>query len=183
MSHKIPVFVISFFGLLAVDQLTKLWTIWTFPQPYVGELQIIDGWLSLTHAQNFGAAFSSLEGQWALFMVFTVVATVIVLDLLRRLRPDATFMAFVLGMILSGAMGNGLDRLRLGQVTDMIRVYTEYPPLKSWLVERFGTATWPIFNVADSVLLVGITLFLVHYLFLEEHESEEDEDAALEEPG
>lgn len=181
MLGKFPVFFLAFFGLLAADQLTKAWTIWTFPQPYVGEIQIIDGWLSLTHAQNFGAAFSSLEGQWGLFMVFTVVATVIVLDLLRRLRHDATFMAFVLAMILSGAIGNGLDRLRLGHVTDMIRVYTEYPPLKSWLMERFGTATWPIFNVADSVLLVGIALFLVHYLFLEERESSEEDDAALEE--
>lgn len=180
MANKFTVFAGVFFALLALDQATKSWTIWMFPRPGVGEVHLIPGFLSLVHAQNFGAAFSSLEGQQTLFLVFTVVATVIVLDLLRRLRTDALFMAGVLGMILSGAIGNGFDRVRLGHVTDMIRVYTEYPPLERWLVERFHTATWPIFNIADSVLLIGITFFLVHYLFLEEKESD-GEESALEE--
>ena len=181
VSKKLVVFLSVFVGLLAADQLSKSWTIWMFPKAGIGELQIIPGWLALTHAQNFGAAFSSFEGQWGMFMVFTVIATVIVLDLVRRLRPDATFMAAVLGMILSGAIGNGADRLFKGHVTDMIKVYTEYPPLRDWFIERFHTATWPIFNIADSVLLVGIALFLVHYLFLEENENEAEDEAALEE--
>lgn len=176
MSPKLAVFLGVMGFWVALDQATKAWTIWRFPQPGIGEVEIIPRFLSLVHAQNFGAAFSSMEGQFGLFAVFTVIATVIVLDLLRRLPRDATFMAAVLGMILSGAVGNGIDRLRLGHVTDFIKVYTEYPPLESWLVERFGTATWPIFNIADSVLLVGIGVFLVHYLFMEEGEPAEEGD-------
>ena len=162
---------------LLVDQATKYGT--TLLRVRVDEIPVIPGWLSIVHAQNFGAAFSSLEGQYWLFIVFVAVATVIVFELLRRLPADSPFMAVTLGMMLSGAWGNGLDRLTKGHVTDFIRVYADTPALKSWLIENFGTNTWPIFNVADSVLLVGVTIFLLHYLFLEEDEPVEV-DAALD---
>lgn len=164
----------------ALDQATKAWIVANVAYA-TEEIPVIPGFLSIVHAQNFGAAFSSLEGQWALFIVFTAIATVVILDLLRRLRPDAAFTAGILGLILSGAHGNGLDRLRLGHVTDFIRVYTDMPRPKAWLIENFGTNTWPIFNVADSVLLVGVSLYLVHYLFLEEAE-EAVEGKPAEEP-
>lgn len=180
-SRKYLVFAGMLGFWLALDQASKAWVVANLT---VGrdEIQIIPGFFSLVHAQNTGAAFSSLDGQWGLFMVFTAVATVIVLDLLRRLRTDALFMAGILGMILSGAWGNGIDRVRQRHVTDFLRVYTDMERPKAWLVENFGTNTWPIFNIADSVLLVGVALFLVHYLFLEEAEEAEPtqapEDAA-----
>lgn len=167
---------------LAVDQATK----WGATKLRVGvdEIPVIPGWLSAVHAQNFGAAFSSMEGQYALFLVFVAIATVIVFNLVRQMRHDDTFMAMTLGMILSGAWGNGLDRLRIGHVTDFIRVYTDSPGPKAWLIENFGTNTWPIFNIADSALLVGVTLFLVHYLFIEEHdEATTDPDTLLTSEG
>lgn len=173
--HKYSVFaVILAIGLIA-DQASKTWVIANFVLG-VDEMQLIPGFLSVVHAQNHGAAFSSFEGMWGLFMVFTAVAIVVVLDLLRRLRADQAFMAGILGLILSGALGNGIDRVRLGYVTDFIRVYTDLEGPKAWLIANFGTNTWPIFNIADSVLLVGVTLFLVHYLFLEEGEPELDDE-------
>lgn len=175
---KYPVFLAVLMGWLAVDQASKLWVVQNL-RVGVDEIPVVPGFLSVVHAQNHGAAFSSLEGQWGVFMVFLAVALVVILDLLRRLRPDALFMAGILGMILSGALGNGIDRMRQRYVTDFIRVYTDLERPKAWLVENFGTNTWPIFNVADSVLLVGVALFLVHYLFLEEsEEADGDEPAA-----
>lgn len=182
MSKKIWVFSGVFGVCLLVDQATKWWVVQNL-EVGVDEVSIIPGFFSFVHAQNHGAAFSALEGQWAIFMVFTAVATVVVLDLLRRLRPDATMVAAVLGMILSGAIGNGIDRIRQRYVTDFLRVYTESPGPKEWLIENFGTNTWPIFNVADSVLLVGVALFLVHYLFLEESEPEDEDDLETAEFG
>ena len=206
MSKKIWVFASVFGACLAVDQLTKLWVVNTLatrctrtsPPGCVDEIPIIPGFFSFVHAQNHGAAFSALDGQWAIFMVFTVIATIVVLDLVRRLRPDAVMIAGVLGMILAGALGNGIDRMRsrppgspgLGTplplpgsepagehyVTDFLRVYTESPGLQQWFVDNFGTNTWPIFNIADSVLLVGVALFLVHYLFLEEGDPDDEFD-------
>lgn len=164
---------------LVVDQATKWWTIRSM-RVGLDEIPVIPGFLSAVHAQNFGAAFSSLEGQFWIFIVFTFVATGIVFDLIRRMNPSQTFTAATLGMILSGAWGNGLDRLRIGHVTDFIRVYTDEPELKSWFIENFGTNTWPIFNIADSVLLVGVSVFLVHYLFLDEDENAHDPDALME---
>jgi signal peptidase II len=182
MNNKFVVFTAVLVGGIVFDQLTKWWVVANLAVG-IDEIPIIPGFLSVVHAQNHGAAFSSFEGMWGLFMVFTAVATVVVLDLLRRLRPDALFMAGILGLILSGALGNGIDRIRMGYVTDFIRVFTEAEAPKAWLIENFGTNTWPIFNIADSVLLIGVTLFLVHYLFLEEGEPEDDSaDEALPEP-
>ena len=169
------VFAASLAAWLLFDQITKGITTTYFR---LGEeTQIIEGWLSWTHAQNTGAAFSSLDGAYWLFLGFGFVATLVVGDLLRRLRSHDFFTAFVLAMVLSGAWGICLDRIRLGHVTDFIRVYTEHPDLAPWFVDRFGTATWPIFNIADSALLVGLTLYLAHYLFLEDT----DEDLVDEE--
>jgi len=174
MNNKFVWFSAILAGGLLADQLSKAWVVQNMVVG-VDEIPVIPGFLSVVHAQNFGAAFSSFEGMWGLFMVFTAVAVVVVLDLLRRLRPDAIFMASVLGMILSGALGNGLDRIRMGYVTDFIRVYTDLEGPKAWFIDNFGTNTWPIFNIADSVLLIGVTLFLVHYLFMEEGEPEDEQ--------
>lgn len=175
----LAVFTFTLAYWLAVDQATKWWTIRSM-RVGVDEIEVIPGLLSAVHAQNFGAAFSSLEGQFWIFIVFTFVATGIVFDLVRRMNPTQTFTAATLGMILSGAWGNGLDRLRIGHVTDFIRVYTDSPGLKTWFIQNFGTNTWPIFNIADSVLLVGVSVFLVHYLFLDEDENAHDPDALVE---
>jgi signal peptidase II len=180
MPRHLVVFVFTLVYWLMVDQATKAWTVATM-RVGVDEIEVIPGLLSAVHAQNFGAAFSSLEGQYWVFITFTAIATAVVLDLVRRMRADQVFTAATLGMILSGAWGNGLDRLRIGHVTDFIRVYTDSPSLAPWFITNFGTNTWPIFNIADSVLLVGVTVFLAHYLFLDEDENAVDPDALVEE--
>jgi lipoprotein signal peptidase len=80
-------------------------------------------------------------------------------------------------MILAGAVGNGIDRARLGYVTDFVKVYAGEEPLRTWFIEsRAGTNVWPIFNVADSLLLVGVALFGLYWLLLRDGEVQPDDE-------
>jgi signal peptidase II len=176
---------LAFFGSLAAglaaDQLTKWWVVANL-EHMVDEIELIPGWFSLVHAQNTGAAFSTMEGQRGLFLVFTVVAVLVVGDLYRRQPREQWGVAAILGMILSGALGNGLDRLLQGHVTDFLKVFAGHEPLKGWFVERFHTNVWPIFNVADSLLLVGVALFGGYWLLQREGDVSEDEAPSTDAP-
>lgn len=166
---------------LAADQLSKWWVV-THLEHMVDEVELVPGWFSIVHAQNTGAAFSTMEGQRGLFLVFTVVAVVVVADLFRRLPREQWAVPAILGTILAGALGNGVDRLFQGHVTDFLKVFAGHEPLKGWFVERFHTNVWPIFNVADSLLLVGVALFGAYWLFQREGEVRADDGAAGEVP-
>lgn len=133
--------------------------------------------LSLVQAQNPGAAFSILEGKTLFFVVFSVVAVVVLVRMLRELPATDRLQSAAIGLILSGAIGNGLDRLMKQTVTDFIRVYTENGAARAWLSAHDLPNAWPIFNVADAALVVGLGLFFVHYLFLEK-----DKDSAVDPP-
>lgn len=160
-----------------VDQVTKWWVVNNI-ELHRGEIKIIDGWLSVVHERNEGAAFSSFEGWFGLFVIFTIVAVGVLLDLQRRLKADRLFMAATLGLIMSGALGNFADRLRFRYVIDFIRCYTDHPSLKAWLVENIGTNTYPIWNVADAAILVGVVLFLLYSTFNGDEEIDEVEAPA-----
>jgi signal peptidase II len=80
-------------------------------------------------------------------------------------------------LILAGALGNGLDRARLGYVVDFFKVWAGgWQWLSDQLIERFHTNVWPIFNVADSLLLVGVALFAGHFLLQREGEVVADDE-------
>ena len=118
-----------------------------------------------------------MEGALPLFLVFTVIAVVVILDLVRRQPADLLMIPLSLGMILAGAVGNGIDRARLGYVTDFVKVYAGEEPLRTWFIEsRFGTNVWPIFNVADSLLLVGVAVFGLYWLLLRDGEVQPDDE-------
>lgn len=167
-----------FFGITAVlglvlDQLTKAWVVSSI-ELYRGEVVVVPHLLSIVHARNPGAAFGFLRDSpnaRTLFLVMTVVAVGVCADMFRRLPKDDRFVSFTLGLILSGALGNAVDRFRFGYVIDFIRFYTDHPPLQAWLVERLGTYEYPSFNVADSALVVGVILFFLHYLLLGDREA------------
>jgi len=175
MNPRNVTFTLTLVAGLLLDQLTKGWVAANLAYS-VDEIDIVPGWLSIVHAQNTGAAFSSMEGMLGLFLVFTVIAVVVILDLVRRQPVDLRMIPLSLGMILAGALGNGIDRARQGYVTDFVKVYAGEEPLRSWFVERFRTNVWPIFNVADSLLLVGVALFGLYWLLLRDDEVQADEE-------
>ena len=165
--------IVTLLGV-AVDQWSKWWVSNNIEYRR-GEIDIIEGWLSFVNERNTGAAFSIMEGQFSLFMVFTAVAVFVLLDMLRRLPNNATMMAATVGVIMSGALGNFIDRVRLRYVVDFVKCYTDYPPLKNWLLENVGTNVYPIWNIADAAILVGVAIFLLNSAF---QPPEEDEDEA-----
>lgn len=174
-ARNITFTVVCILGVLA-DQLSKAWVVANV-ELHVGEIPVIPGFMSIVHEQNDGAAFSSFEGMQGMFMVFTVIAVIVLVDMTRRLPANAVYMSATLGMIMSGAIGNAIDRVRFQKVTDFIRVFTDNPSMKEWLIDQIGTNTYPIFNIADSAILVGVLLFLVYSMFLEEAEVDTDDSA------
>lgn len=169
LAPKSQVFYVAILATLALDQLTKWWTVQNIrPYKAVDDVVVIANWFSIAHAKNKGAAFSALddfEYRLHVFGFFTIVAVVVLVQGFRQLRADDRFQALAMGLILSGALGNAIDRALFGQVTDMFKVYAGSEPLKSWFISNVGTNVWPIFNVADSCIVVGVSMFALGYLF------------------
>lgn len=134
--------------VIALDQMTK----WLVVQRMnLGEsIPIIEGFLSITSHRNRGAAFGILQGQMWLFFIITILVVVgIVYYLQKQVKYPGTGVAF--GLILGGAIGNFIDRLVKGEVVDFIDVY-------------IVNYDFPIFNVADSALVIGVILLMLFTL-------------------
>ncbi len=112
--------------------------------------------LSLTYVRNTGAAFGIL-GQLSpalrlpLFLGVTVVAVWALVSYLRHVRVDEPWMALALGGIVGGAAGNLICRIRYGEVVDFLHLH-------------YRGFDWPMFNVADSAITVGVAVVLLHSL-------------------
>lgn len=202
MNRKLLVLSIVTLVGVVLDQATKWWVRVDPAVNAPGGLKIVPGFFSIVHAENPGAAFGmlgNLSQEWriGIFVIFTLIALGIVWDMYRKLPATDWFLPGTLGLILSGALGNMIDRVYkpfLGvpnhrgeleydaTVTDFLRIYTEHPEWAEWLRSMFGTAEYPSFNVADINLVVGVGFFLIHYLFFEGREVDE-EDAEAAPPG
>ncbi|HLS87995.1 MAG TPA: signal peptidase II [Burkholderiales bacterium] len=135
-------------AVVAVDQLVKALVLSAF-QP--GEGVAVTGFFNLVLVFNKGAAFSFLadQGGWQRFALagFAVVASVVVAVLLVR-SPGRRLLCAGLALILGGAVGNVIDRLRLGHVVDFLDFHA-----LGW--------HWPAFNVADAAITVGAALVIL----------------------
>ena len=147
MSRPLPWFLIAA-AIVAADQLTK-WLVLAHFAP--GERLELTGFLNLVLVFNRGAAFSFLASapgwQTPLLVAFALGAAIVVTVLLVRSRERRLFCAG-LALILGGAVGNVIDRLRLGQVVDFVDLHAA-----GW--------HWPAFNVADSAITVGAALLIL----------------------
>jgi len=143
--------------VIMLDQLTKA-IVLDVLQPYQPH-PVIPGVLNWTLAFNTGAAFSFLADQegWQrwLFTLLAVGVSAVLAAWLRRTPRGDWRTALPLALVIGGALGNLIDRLRFGHVTDFIQVY-----LGSW--------PFPSFNVADSAISVGAVLLLFFGLFTHE---------------
>ena len=163
----------------ALDQVTKILVVRNI-RYQVEEIPVFStSWISmsLVHAQNKGAAFGVMHGQRLFFILFTIFAVGLLAYMLREVPDDDRFQAAAIGLILSGAVGNLIDRIHKGSVTDFLRVFTNNPKLSTWLTNSpLGSNEWPSFNVADAAIVGGLGMFAIHYLFLEK-DREPDKDA------
>jgi signal peptidase II len=115
-----------------------------------GRVQLLGDLLVLWHVRNAGAAFSLFQGGQIFFLVVTLLAFGMLIYFHRAFRGRGLLLHVVLGLVLGGTLGNLLDRLRLGYVTDFLSM-------------GIGDLRWPTYNVADASIVVGI-LALVGYL-------------------
>lgn len=170
---KYALFAAVAVGFTVADQVSKIWVRDNL-RVHKDEVQIIDGFLSFIHAENPGAAFSLLRDspyRLHVFAVFTVVAVGVIGNMVRALPARDRFSNVALALVMSGAVGNAIDRLVQGTVTDFIRMYTESPSLKATLVAQFGTAEWPTYNIADIAIVLGLIMIAIHSLFLEREQA------------
>ena len=129
--------------VLVLDQISKAAVLrWLHPHQVI---DVLPGF-NLTLVFNRGAAFSFLAGaagwqRW-FFTGLALIASVVILVLLRRTSPADRLTAGGLALILGGAVGNLVDRLRWGHVVDFVDLY-------------LGSAHWPAFNIADSAICIG----------------------------
>jgi signal peptidase II len=146
---------IIFFGTVIttvlLDQLTKAYIHATMP--LYSSWVVIDGFLSITYVRNPGAAFGFLAQASPLFrsiffVLVTVLAIGMILYYLVKSRAGQPSLVFALSLILSGALGNLIDRVRFGEVIDFIDVY-------------FRSHHWPAFNVADAAISVGAMIMIL----------------------
>jgi len=152
-------------ALIAVDQLSK-YLAYTLLRP-VGTVIIIDKVFSLTYVENVGAAFGILQGARWFFIVITVIVIAGIIYYYLKLPKDRAYnkARFTLLVILSGALGNFVDRLRNGYVVDFFHA-------------RF--IDFPVFNIADSYVVVGVILFAILYLFVYKEDKTRERQAEPE---
>jgi len=117
-------------------------------------ITVLENFWHFRYAENTGAAFSFLadSAPWfrtPFFLLITIVAMTMIVVFFRKSQPDAHVMRFALALVFGGAIGNFIDRVRVGYVIDFV----------SW--HWYDKATWPTFNIADSAITVGVALLLL----------------------
>lgn len=132
-------------GLIAVlDQLTKAWLV-SFLAPGQS-VDVIGDWIRLVHAQNNGGLFGLLRGQALAFGAVSIIVVALIIAYHWRSAPSR-YLSITLGLLLGGALGNLIDRLRLNHVVDFVDA-------------GIGDFRWYTFNVADAGISFAILLLL-----------------------
>jgi signal peptidase II len=145
---------IAIVGII-IDQITK--SAVDRSMKLFDSIPVIEHFFHITYVRNKGAAFSFLSNaSWRLpfFITVSVVAALVILVAFGRLRDNQRLAHTSLAMIFSGAVGNLIDRIRLGEVIDFLDAH--------WYQHH-----WPAFNVADSMICVGVFLLAID-MFLED---------------
>ncbi|MCG8371644.1 MAG: signal peptidase II [Proteobacteria bacterium] len=140
--------------VVVADQVTK-WAIVEWVALY--EKVPVNSFVNFTHQRNYGAAFSFLADaggwqRWFFIVLASAVSAVIAVWLWRIRHEKQAVLAAGLALVLGGAVGNLIDRIVLGYVTDFIQVW-------------FGNWAYPSFNVADAGISVGAALLIVDAFF------------------
>jgi len=154
MKRKYWVLLIVCFWILFEDQ----WTKHAVQQRLIlyQKIEVIHGFFNLVHVRNTGGAFGIFGGEKGglgslLFVLVSLIAIGSILFLFIRLREDEKRLSLSLSLVLSGAIGNLIDRLRLGEVVDFLDFY-------------LFSYHWPAFNIADSAICLGIGLMALELL-------------------
>ena len=162
--RRAAIFVAFLLVSLLADQGTKAWALNLPVRPADCSLEqlaahrcagvpqpVIAGYWEWELAMNDGAAFSSFSGSQVLLSVAAFGALLLLIAMAARTSPEQRVKRAALAIIAAGALGNLLDRVRFGAVVDFVR----------W---RFHEHQWPIFNVADALLAIGVAVLIFEEL-------------------
>ena len=152
--------------IVILDQITKflvrkyipvgdIWSPWPWLEPYA----------RLIHIKNTGAAFGMFKNGNPVFMVLAVIVTGVIIYYYPKIGEDQKVIRFALSLQLAGAVGNLIDRIIFGQVTDFISV-----------------ANFAIFNVADSSITVGVIILLIAVWIQDRNEKKQSSSDDPHEP-
>ncbi len=141
--------------IVVVDQLTKALILHTLP--LYESIGVIPGFFNITHIHNPGGAFGFLADRGpstrhVFFIVLSSLAICLIFYFYVKTPRTHRLLADSFALILGGAVGNMVDRLRFGTVVDFLDFY-------------IGSLHWPAFNVADSAITVGMLVFMFHFMF------------------
>jgi signal peptidase II len=160
MKRNYWVLLIFCFGILLLDQ----WTKYVIVQKLAlyQRVEVIQGFFNLIHVRNTGGAFGIFGGEKGglgsvLFVVVSLIVIGAIVFLFIKLKENEKTLTLSFSLVLSGAFGNLIDRLRYGEVIDFLEFYLSFLP---WRVFN----PWPAFNVADSVICIGIGLLALELL-------------------
>jgi len=154
MKRKYWVLLVFCLGILLLDQWTKSMVVQKLP--LYQRVKVIQGFFNLTHVRNTGGAFGIFGGEKGglgsiLFVVVSLIAIGAIVFLFLKIKENEKTLALSFSLILSGAVGNLIDRLRYGEVVDFLDFH-------------LSTYHWPAFNVADSAICIGIGLMALELL-------------------
>lgn len=145
--------------LVAADQLVKYWAVSSLAS--IGTIPIIPGVFQMTYVENRGAAFSLLENQQWLFVIFAIVVVAAIAYAMYKNIIQTNLGRLALILVCAGAIGNVIDRIIRHYVVDML---------------YFSLIDFPVFNIADIYVCVGVALFFIYVVF--QHKDEPEEKAA-----
>ena len=151
--YYIPFLIFIFF---MIDQITKEVVIRNLK---VGYSIPESGFFRFTHVRNFGSAFSIINDANLFLMIVGIFAIIFISYFLIFYTRESNLLQIAISLQLSGAFGNIVDRIRLGSVTDFIDV-----------------GPWPVFNIADSCISVGMFLLILHIIISWKNEKKVNED-------
>ena len=144
---SLPLLLVSL--ILALDQATKLLVATAMARN--DSIEVLGGFFRLTYIHNRGAAFGLSLGGPEIHTFVSLAALVVLAYLFRTLPSDSRLLRAAVTMVLGGALGNIIDRIRLGEVIDFFDLGIG----PDW--------RWPVFNVADSFVTVGIVILAIGY--------------------
>ena len=135
------------------------------------EISVIGDFFYITSHRNRGAAFGILQDQRWFFIVVTIIVVVALVWYIQKIKsqPDK-LLPLALSLVLAGAIGNFLDRLLMGEVVDFFKF-------------NFGSYTFPIFNVADSAIVVGVALIILDTLLESRREKRREDQQVGQQEG
>ena len=139
-------------AIILLDQVTKVLIVKSLPLYSVKP--VIDGFFNLVHVLNPGGAFGMMANlspaiRTVLFLVVSAMAICLILYFYHTTPANRPWLEAGFAFIFGGAIGNMIDRIRMGKVVDFLDVY-------------IGSWHWPAFNVADSAITVGVGIFILH---------------------